>query len=96
VAGLRLDPEAEVMGGSEAERVAMAGKVHGILGLGDVDWEGGIPTGEFDVNGTTAATNAWSYKRRMRKPSGKRTWVGISCPCIPWHQVRASDFKLEE
>jgi len=55
---LRFDPEAEVGDGRGAERVVMVRALSEMLGLRDVDWEGGAPTGEFDVDGTTAVINA--------------------------------------
>jgi hypothetical protein len=58
---LRFDPEAEVGDGRDAERVVMARGARSLsdmLGLRDEDWEGGAPTGEFDVGGTTAVINA--------------------------------------
>ena len=58
---LRFDPEAEVGDGRDAERVIMGRGAHSLsdmLGLRDVDWEGGAPPGEFNVDGTTAVINA--------------------------------------
>jgi hypothetical protein len=58
---LPFDPEAEVGDGRDAEQVVMvrgARSLSEMLGLRDVDWEGGAPTGEFDVDGTTAVINA--------------------------------------
>jgi hypothetical protein len=58
---LRFDPEAEVGDGRDVERVVMvrgARSSSEMIGLRDVDWEGGAPTGEFDVDGTTAVINA--------------------------------------
>jgi hypothetical protein len=58
---LRFDPEVEVGDGRNAERVVMvrgARSLSEMIGLRDVDWEGGAPTGEFDVDGTTAVINA--------------------------------------
>jgi hypothetical protein len=58
---LRFDPEAEVGDGRDAERVVMAQgarSLSGMLGLREVDWEGGAPTGEFNVDGTTAVIKA--------------------------------------
>jgi hypothetical protein len=57
----RFDPEAEVGDGRDAERVVMARGARSLsemLGFRDVDWEGGAPSGEFDVDGTTAVINA--------------------------------------
>ena len=57
----RFDPEAEVGDGRDAERVVMARGARSLsemLGFRDVDWEGGAPAGEFDVDGTTAVINA--------------------------------------
>jgi hypothetical protein len=58
---LRFDPETEVSDGRDAERVVMARGARSLsemLGLRDVDWECGAPSGEFDVDGTTAIINA--------------------------------------
>jgi hypothetical protein len=58
---LRFDPEAEVDDGRDAERVVMvrgARSLSEMLGLRDIDWEGGVATGAFDVDGTTAVINA--------------------------------------
>jgi hypothetical protein len=57
---LRFDPEAEVGDGRDAEWVVMARarSLSEMLGLRDVDWEGGAPTGELDVDGTKAVINA--------------------------------------
>ena len=58
---LHFDPEAEVGDGRDAERVVMvqgARSLSEMLGLRGVDWEGDAPTGEFDVDGTTAVINA--------------------------------------
>lgn len=58
---LRFDPEAEVGDGRDPERVVMARGARSfseMLGLRDVNWEGGAPIGEFNVDGTTAVINA--------------------------------------
>jgi hypothetical protein len=49
----RFDPKAEVGDGRDAEQVVMAGGARSLsemLGFRDVDWEGGAPSGEFDVD----------------------------------------------
>jgi hypothetical protein len=57
---LRFDPEAEVGDGRDAEWVvvARARSLSEMFGLRDVDWEGGAPTREFDVDETTAVIDA--------------------------------------
>ena len=58
---LRFDPETEMSDGQDAKWVVMARGARSLsemLGLRDVDWEGGAPSGEFDVDGTTAIINA--------------------------------------
>ena len=58
---LHFDPEAEVRDGRDAERVVMvrgARSLSDMLGLRDADWEGGAPSEEFDVDGTTAVKNS--------------------------------------
>ena len=58
---LHFDPEAEVGDGRDAEQVVMARGARSLsdmLGLQDADWEGSAPTGESDVDGTTAIIDA--------------------------------------
>ena len=58
---LRFDPETEMSDGRDAEWVVMARGARSLsemLGLRDVDWEGGAPSGKLDVDGTTAVINA--------------------------------------
>ena len=58
---LRFDPETEMSDGRDAEWGVMARGARSLsemLGLRDVDWEGGASTGEFDVDGTTAVIKA--------------------------------------
>ena len=58
---LRFDPEAEVDDGRDAERVVMARGARSLsdmLGLRDADREGGAPTGESDIDETTAVIDA--------------------------------------
>ena len=58
---LHFDPEAEVEDGQDAEWVVMvrgACSLSDMLSLRDADREGSAPTGESDVDGTTAIIDA--------------------------------------
>jgi hypothetical protein len=58
VLGLRFASEAEGINEREAKWVGIVGKVGPSHGVGDVDGEGSVPTGEFNASGTTATIDA--------------------------------------